>query len=248
MPPHSSHLCQALDVGCFSPLKTAYSREVEHLVRNHINHITKLEFLPAFKVAYSKAITATNIRSGFRATGLVPHDPDAVLSRLDIQLCTPSPASLPEAPWEPKTPSNAREIGAQSSLLTERVRRQKSSSPASIVAMISQLQKGAQKVALTAVLMHEQIASLEQAVEAATTRRQRKRKRIQRQGALTKGQGEDLVSQQAIEQQLQREQRQGGGQSGPSRQALARCKQCRETGHNSRTCQKATSGTGLSTI
>ncbi|EMD60751.1 hypothetical protein COCSADRAFT_163186 [Bipolaris sorokiniana ND90Pr] len=41
-----------LDVGCFSPLKRAYSREVESLIRYHINHITKLEFLPAFKVAF----------------------------------------------------------------------------------------------------------------------------------------------------------------------------------------------------
>ncbi|KAF1925377.1 DDE-domain-containing protein, partial [Didymella exigua CBS 183.55] len=29
MPPHSSHLLQPLDVGCFSLLKRAYSREVE---------------------------------------------------------------------------------------------------------------------------------------------------------------------------------------------------------------------------
>ncbi|KAF1924196.1 CENP-B protein, partial [Didymella exigua CBS 183.55] len=46
MPPHSSHLLQPLDVGCFSPLKRAYSREIEALIRHHINHITKLEFLP----------------------------------------------------------------------------------------------------------------------------------------------------------------------------------------------------------
>ena len=53
MPPHSSHLLQPLDVGCFSPLKRAYSREVEGLIRHYINHITKLEFLPAFKAAFN---------------------------------------------------------------------------------------------------------------------------------------------------------------------------------------------------
>ncbi|KAF1924066.1 uncharacterized protein M421DRAFT_425083, partial [Didymella exigua CBS 183.55] len=37
--------------------------------------------------------------------------------------------------------------------------------------------------------------------------------------------------------QIAREQRQGGDQSGLSRQALARCRRCRETGHNSRTCK-----------
>jgi len=52
MPPHSSHLLQPLDVGCFAPLKEAYLREVVELTRYYINHITKLEFLPAFKAAF----------------------------------------------------------------------------------------------------------------------------------------------------------------------------------------------------
>jgi hypothetical protein len=65
MPPHSSHLLQPLDVGCFSPLKRAYSREIEALIRNHINHITKLEFLPAFKAAFTQPFTAANIHSAF---------------------------------------------------------------------------------------------------------------------------------------------------------------------------------------
>jgi hypothetical protein len=49
MPPHSFYLLQPLDVGCFSPSKRAYSREIEALIRHHINHITKLEFLPALR-------------------------------------------------------------------------------------------------------------------------------------------------------------------------------------------------------
>jgi hypothetical protein len=41
MPPHSSYLLQLLDVGCFSPLKRAYSLEIEALIRHYINHITE---------------------------------------------------------------------------------------------------------------------------------------------------------------------------------------------------------------
>jgi hypothetical protein len=37
MPPHSSHLLQSLDVGCFGPLKQAYGRQVEDLMRMYIN-------------------------------------------------------------------------------------------------------------------------------------------------------------------------------------------------------------------
>jgi hypothetical protein len=55
MPPHSSHLLQPLDVGCFSPLKRAYSREVESLIRHHINHITKLELLTAFEAVFDRS-------------------------------------------------------------------------------------------------------------------------------------------------------------------------------------------------
>ncbi|KAF2175970.1 CENP-B protein [Zopfia rhizophila CBS 207.26] len=65
MPSHSSHLLQPLDVGCFSPLKDAYGRQVEDLIRNHIYHVTKLEFLPAFKAAYQATFTESNIRAGF---------------------------------------------------------------------------------------------------------------------------------------------------------------------------------------
>jgi hypothetical protein len=150
MSPHSSHLFQPLDVGCFSTLKRTYSREIESLIRHHINYInyiTKLEFLPAFKVAYDCSFTLANILSAFCGAGLVPLQPDTVLSKLDVQLRTPTPASraeaLWEALWEARTPSNVRELEAQSNLIRERVRRHKSSSPALIIEAINQLKKGA---------------------------------------------------------------------------------------------------------
>jgi hypothetical protein len=240
MPPHSSHLLQPLDVGCFSPLKRAYSHEVEALIWHHINHITKLEFLPAFKIAFTRAFITANICSAFQGAGLVPLEPDVVLSNLDVQLRTPTPPALVEALWEARTPSNVRELEAQSTLIRERVQRHKSSSPASIIEAINQLKKGAEVMMLSAELMRDRITNLEKANEAANKRRQRKRKRIQREGVLTKGDGEDLLAQQEAERQVTREQRQDGEQSGLSRQALARCKRCRETGHNSRTCKKDT--------
>jgi hypothetical protein len=84
MPPHSSHLLQPLDVGCFGPLKKAYGKEYGELIRCHINHITKLEFLPAFRAAFDKAITMDNIRGCFRGSGLLPLNPDTIVSKLDI--------------------------------------------------------------------------------------------------------------------------------------------------------------------
>jgi hypothetical protein len=65
MPPHLSHLLQPLDVGCFAPLKVAYGRQVEHLMRNRITHITKLEFLPCFKQAFFDTFRESVVQSGF---------------------------------------------------------------------------------------------------------------------------------------------------------------------------------------
>jgi hypothetical protein len=48
MPPHSLHILQLLDVGCFSPLKVLYGAQIENWMRLGINHITKTEFLSAY--------------------------------------------------------------------------------------------------------------------------------------------------------------------------------------------------------
>lgn len=239
MPPHSSHLLQPLDVGCFSPLKRAYGRQVEGLIRDHVNHITKLEFLPAFRAAYNQSITKENICASFRSAGLVPHNPEVVLLKLSIKLRTPSPVALPEAVWEAKTPNNQRELEAQSRLIRDRIRTHKSSSPASIIERLNQLERGSSKAMHQIALMRERVLSLERANEAATTRKQRRKKRIQKQGTLSKAEGEDMIAQKAVEQQIEGETQQGKARSGASRQALARCTRCREPGHNLRTCKKA---------
>src|SRR5438045_1193190 len=93
LPPHSSHLTQPLDVGCFSVLKRRYGHQIEDFIKAHINHITKVEFFIAFKAAYLESITPQNAKAGFCGAGLVPFDPQAVISKLDVKLQTPIPTS-----------------------------------------------------------------------------------------------------------------------------------------------------------
>jgi hypothetical protein len=88
MPPYLSYLLQLLDVGCFSPLKQAYGDEISSLARYGTKKIKKEAFLPAFKAAFKKAMTKDNICAGFRGAGLVPHDLEAVILKLDVVLCT----------------------------------------------------------------------------------------------------------------------------------------------------------------
>ena len=46
-------------------LKCAYGCKLKDLIRAHITHITKLEFLVAFKLAHFKAIILENIKASF---------------------------------------------------------------------------------------------------------------------------------------------------------------------------------------
>jgi hypothetical protein len=62
MPSHSSHLLQPLDIACFAPLKRSYGNGISALARNHIYHISKETFLPAFKAAYELEAQTTLIR------------------------------------------------------------------------------------------------------------------------------------------------------------------------------------------
>ncbi|KAK6215419.1 putative transposase [Colletotrichum tabaci] len=61
MPPHSSHELQPLDVGCFSPLKYSYGKEIEKMMRMQISHITKDDFFPAFKAAFFASMGENNL-------------------------------------------------------------------------------------------------------------------------------------------------------------------------------------------
>ena len=115
MPAHSSHYLQPLDVGCFGPLKQAYGRQIEDFMRAHINHVSKLEFLCAFREAFFFSMTEKNIQGGFAGAGLIPYDPERVLSKLDIQIRTPTPPELLDSttsPWVSKTPNNPPETNS----------------------------------------------------------------------------------------------------------------------------------------
>jgi hypothetical protein len=69
-----------------------------------------------------------------------------------------------------------RELEVQSTLICNCMQRHKNSLPASIIEAIGQVKKGAEVMMLSAELMHNQIISLERANEAATRRRQCKKK------------------------------------------------------------------------
>jgi hypothetical protein len=74
-------------MGCFSPLKQAYSNEISSLAQYSTKKIKKEAFLLAFKAAFKKAMTKENICAGFRGARIVLHNLEAVILRLNIVLC-----------------------------------------------------------------------------------------------------------------------------------------------------------------
>ncbi|KAH5799443.1 hypothetical protein HBI96_160390 [Parastagonospora nodorum] len=223
MPPHSSHLLQPLDVGCFAPLKKAYGRQAEELMRNRITHITKLEFLPCFKRAFDAAITPSNIQGGFRGAGLVLFNPERVILALN-QL---------------QTPSNTLELGSQSTLVKARIQRHVDSSPTSIVEAFEKVSKGAAIIAHKLVLAQKEIAELRAANKAATRRKSHKRKRVQEEGTLTVEDGLRRTTLKEFGARSDGKKAKKQVRAGAGEPSQRRCGRCNETGHNARTCKKA---------
>jgi hypothetical protein len=91
LPPHSTHRLQPLDVGIFSPLSTAYSKEIDRLIQSShgFSRVTKRNFWTLFRTAWNSALTVENIRSAFATAGIYPIDQSKVLQKIKKE--TPSP-------------------------------------------------------------------------------------------------------------------------------------------------------------
>ena len=73
LPPHTSHVLQPLDLSVFSSLKHAYRKRLGALaLLNDSTPIRKQNFLNCYKLARIDALTVTNCKAGWGASGLWP--------------------------------------------------------------------------------------------------------------------------------------------------------------------------------
>lgn len=228
---HSSHLLQPLDVACFGPLKTAYSKLIQQLARNGIFHVDKTDFPANYQQARSTIYLEQNIISGFRATGLIPFNPERVLSALTITK-TPSPPSSSHrqssSPWISETPRNAAQISKQMQLV-QAAREHQSQSPTEPIAKVA---KSASMAWSIVALQAERIAELEASNKLLQEKKKRTKKQLQHGGVLQVQEARQLILERdnAIEQQetqvaQQRRQR-----------APRKCSRCTSLEHTARTC------------
>jgi hypothetical protein len=219
------------------------------VTRAHINHFSKPEFLCAFREAFFTSMSENNIQGGFAGAGLVPYNLQRVLSKLDVQLRTPTPPRPPsasETPWVSKTPQNSLEANLQSEFIKTRISNHQNSSPTSILTAIVQFTKGAKATMREAALLRSEISTFRKANEALSKRREAKKTRVQLGGSLNVQDAKDLLDQKVIEEQIIQEDRQGGGLAEGSRMKVRSCGTCGKPGHNARTCRKAKESSELS--
>jgi hypothetical protein len=113
------------------------------------------------KVAHQSQL----FRGGFRGAGIAPLNPENVISKLDVQLRTPTPpqeAVEPSTPWVSKTPKTAIEAQSQSEYLEKRIKRHKSSSPESIIEALKSSTKATKAALHRLALVEARLKDLEQ--------------------------------------------------------------------------------------
>ena len=80
---HTSHALQPLDVAVFKPLKGHFREYRDFWMSRNINHPASKEILAQWvSLSLQKALSESNIRSGFRGAGIFPLNPRVVDSYL----------------------------------------------------------------------------------------------------------------------------------------------------------------------
>jgi hypothetical protein len=241
MPAHSSHLLQPLDVGCFAVLKRAYGQLVETRMRRGFNHIDKFDFLEAFPIARNEAFKSNIIKSSFAATGLVPYNPDRVISKLDIQLRTPTPptsrGSDSSRNFTPKTPKTIKQLHRQASSI-KKLLKQRSTSPQSPSKPLNQLVKGFEITIQQVALLAQENHDLRAANEKEKRKQARSRQLIIRSEGFSAAELEQFTRNDILPQIQPQDGEPTGqpkGQKSRSR-ALPKCSECGILGHRRTHC------------
>ena len=141
LPPHTTHITQPLDRGCFAPLKVAW-RDICHRfsARHPGRTVSRFDFCELFAKAWFKAFTMPNIINSFEATGICPFNRHAIrLPEDDHDFSVFKPCNLPEktnlayiplySPARPTRHENLSRVSSKSHLELSRRRIQIHSTP-----------------------------------------------------------------------------------------------------------------------
>ena len=238
MPAHSSHLLQPLDVGCFSPLKQMYTKELENTFRLGINHVDKLEFLTVYGRVRPQIFTKSNILSSFRGAGIHPLNPTVVLDLLNVAPGTITPENEPQqrsSPWEPSTPHTTKQLGKQEKTLHTRLKTRGRSLSSPTKKLLDQVIKGCQLAMGSATLLAVENQALRAANEKQKRKRASGRAYIGEGGVLEGREGQERAKRARINSNEVGTRAGGCGETSFTR-APRKCNICRSLEHTARAC------------
>jgi hypothetical protein len=88
LPAHSTHLLQPLDIGIFQSFKHHHQYILEEQIQYGGLDYSKADFLAGFNEMRQHTFRSTVIKGAFEKAGLIPFDPQKVLTKL-IQFNNP---------------------------------------------------------------------------------------------------------------------------------------------------------------
>jgi hypothetical protein len=209
---------------------------VEEWIRLGVNHINQQDFLTIYPKARAESQSASNIASVFKATGLVPYDPDQVLSRLHISFRTPAPP-LPRAsqsPYTAATPYDISQLQQQANMLQQLLQRRSHSPPSPVKLALDQIIEGCQIAMHSAAILASENDRLFTANERQKQKRAKKRSYIATEQVLTVEEGVRRVESRDTRVNTEIEV----DSTEVKRRAPSRCSKCSSYDHTARTCQQ----------
>jgi hypothetical protein len=207
-------------------------------MRSGINHVDKLDFLEAYPSARIEAFKSETIKNSFAAAGLVPYDPDRVISKLDIRLRTPTPLSSQESEWSPKTPSNYVQLQKQASSIKVLLKYRSKSPPSPLKSAIDQVLKACQITMQSTAILEKEVSDLRAKNEKKKRKRTRSTRQIPSEEGLSVLEALELiqVEEPEIEAPTPRQPRPPPAPLQPRTRALPKCGACGIEGHKRNAC------------
>ena len=96
LPPHTTHLLQPLDKGCFAPLKAEWRKCCqEFFAKNPGQVISRYDFNDIFREVWMNGMSMQNIISAFKTTGVYPFSRKVIKKIAGTKFSSFEPESLP---------------------------------------------------------------------------------------------------------------------------------------------------------
>ena len=230
MPPHSSHLLQPLDVSCFSPLKHLYGQKVQELIQRKIHSIKKEDFLYIYPAVHQQALSSSNIKSGFAATGLIPLIPERVLSKFPKTPTPPSTSHSNQSFGTGITPANINQLEQHKKKI--QFLKDAGVSPSRLEEAMKKTTKSSESAMQYILLLEERVSHLEEESDNRKRRKPGTKHFIQNGGSLS------VAEAKKHEEEQQRELERYAQPRPHCPRRPPKCSECGVSGHKRPQCPR----------